>query len=136
MLVQTELAWAAGFFDGEGSVSCHTQTKRVGREVVGYLHLSIRQKEDEHELLSRFKSAVLEYGVIYQFEPGVWDYRIWGFEGVQFVIALLWKYLGSVKRMQYRSALQYYYSLQKEFPYIYNTGKQQGLGKYRRRVPS
>ena len=52
-MTETELAWAAGFFDGEGSVSIH-RDKRPGRKPL--IHLDIEQV-DIRPLL-RFRAAV------------------------------------------------------------------------------
>jgi hypothetical protein len=107
-----ELAWAAGFFDGEGSVSKYT-TRRGDKE---YTYLQMNCPQVEREVLDRFLAAV-GVGVVYgpygfqKYAPpgSVWKpHWMWnarGFEQVQQVIATLWPWLGTVKREQARRLL-------------------------------
>lgn len=105
---QTELAWAAGFFDGEGT-TC----------VSGYtIKLSITQAgEYAVASLTRFSNAVGGLGAIggpYEHKPGpngkprkpMYYLNITGFEKVQAVIAMLWKYLGTQKKLQAAEAIK------------------------------
>jgi hypothetical protein len=95
-----ELAWAAGFFDGEG---CFSFTKKAGYAVA-------RIGQVERAPLERFQKAVGGLGTIYgpyfELYPGrisrqPWhQYRIYRGEHVQAVIAMLWFKLGSTKRRQ------------------------------------
>jgi hypothetical protein len=97
-----ELAWAAGFFDGEGSTILTTKTdKRLGQ-----LSLSVAQSADP-ETLYRFRDAVKGVGVVrgpYQPRyPGckiVFVYCAYGHERVQAIIAMMWPWLSSAKRAQ------------------------------------
>lgn len=94
-----ELAWAAGFFDGEGTT---TGDAKAGRPRT---FLSVAQSGDP-DLLHRFQSAVGGLGRV----NGPWAksrgyrpqyaYQIHGFEAVQAVIAMLWPWLGETKREQ------------------------------------
>lgn len=105
-----ELAWAAGFFDGEGSVV----TARGGT-ASPRLYLSQASAEEllPHSALLRFHRAVGEHGRISgpRYLPDAWSRRPqWRWEAaslevVQSVIALLWPYLARVKRAQARDAL-------------------------------
>jgi hypothetical protein len=100
-----DLAWAAGFFDGEGSFSLGTN---------GYPCVAITQKHQE--VLERF-AGVLEMGKLYgpyrhrtatlSREP-FFLYRASGFERVQAVVAKLWFCLGATKRRQAKRVLQHY----------------------------
>jgi hypothetical protein len=99
-VVQTELAWAAGFFDGEGHTGYANRNKRV-RASINQIH---------PEVLNRFRAAVGGLGTVsgpYD-RPGgqpMYRYAVSGFEETQAAVAMIWKYLGSVKREQARNAL-------------------------------
>lgn len=95
-----ELAWAAGFFDGEGSTH---------RRIDGSVILSIDQKGNIP--LIRFKNAIGNKGGI-SYHSGfrrdigetqaMYKLSVGNFQDVQFVMALLWKYLCPIKRQQYK----------------------------------
>lgn len=92
------LAWAAGFFDGEGSTIVHQSRP-------GYLRLTVSVAQlggtEPPEVLLRFKSAMLELGRIEpQNHEGMWTWRSGSAEEAQAAIALLWPQLGTVKRDQ------------------------------------
>jgi hypothetical protein len=104
-----ELAWAAGFFDGEGS----TLTIDLKRQ---YPWIAITQGgtvDVPPAVLVRFRSAVgnvghIEGPDIYVDQPDWlprWVFRVAGFELVQLVLGLLWHHLGEVKRNQARGVL-------------------------------
>ncbi len=93
-----ELAWAAGFFDGEGSTSLHGSGRRVRQP-----RLSVPQAEPF--TLDRFRRAVFCIGRIGQprSRPSgsieyCWHTTRW--TEAHAVIALLWRWLGPVKRDQ------------------------------------
>jgi hypothetical protein len=94
-----ELAWCAGFFDGEGS----TCLQRKG----GWRELWVQVPQSELSTLERFQRAVGGRGKI----GGPWqpkyagskptyrlDFR--GYREAQFVLALLWRFLSEPKRQQ------------------------------------
>ena len=92
-----ELAWAAGFFDGEGSSGCYT----------GGLSVTVVQKD--RRALDRFQ-AVMGFGKV----TGPWGngkrgyiyrYQLSRFEHAQAAMALLWSRLGPAKREQFRLAV-------------------------------
>lgn len=91
-----ELAWAAGFFDGEGCVSGRGNRK-------GLPQIAITQHESPDCLL-RFKKAVLNRGRVYgprwdkRGRGPIYVYNASTFENAQFIVALLWKYLSEPKR--------------------------------------
>jgi hypothetical protein len=66
MIEDTELAWAAGFFDGEGSVSrmypSRNKRNKKGEQYPsgekGYMQIQVAQREDNAEVLHRFAAAV------------------------------------------------------------------------------
>ena len=104
-----ELAWAAGFFDGEGNIGCqvknHTATFRI--------HVS----QVRLEPLERFQRAVLGLGKIVQRQresrthygqKPVYEFRTGGFQESQAIMAMLASFLSQPKQEQLISALQTY----------------------------
>lgn len=92
-----ELAWAAGFFDGEGS------TVRMNGK---YARMQLAQSESGIGTLRRFRRAVGAGSVVgpnkYKSSIGKPQY-VWvcsNLEDCQFVLARLWKWLGLQKRGQ------------------------------------
>jgi hypothetical protein len=100
-----KLAWAAGFFDGEG---CFSFTDKAA-----YASVSIVQVE--RRPLERFQDAIGGLGTIYgpyfKLYPGrmskqPWhQYRAYRREHVQAIAALLWFKLGETKRQQAKTVL-------------------------------
>ena len=110
-----ELAWAAGFFDGEGHVGfIHT------KNTIGLL-LEISQAEKSAMLLDRFKMALGGAGKVtalrQEKRPNAQPqarFVTQSPEYVQFIIAAMWCFLGLTKREQaqvaflkYNSAMQF-----------------------------
>jgi hypothetical protein len=98
-----ELAWAAGWFDGEGFIGLR------GRA------LSMAIPQTDPRPLRRFQSAVLGLGIIDgPWQPRTahwkpkWTWRVQSFENVQAVVGLLWAFLSEPKREQARKALTAY----------------------------
>lgn len=96
-----ELAWAAGFFDGEGSTYYHGRT-----ETSSVVKLHVGQKD--RRALDRFRAAV-GIGVVYgPHKTGnhcdMYYFLVNSQEEVQAVVAMLWHWLGPVKRQQATSA--------------------------------
>lgn len=98
-----ELAWAAGFFDGEGCIYIAPIKPR-------YKALGIDIGQVDRRVLDRFRAAVGDLGKVYgprdkrtKTRPNgkpSFQYRSSAFEDVQAVIAMLWKFLSPVKRNQ------------------------------------
>ena len=110
-----ELAWAAGFFDGEGCVCCGT---RQGK----YKCIRLMVGQIDTRALWRMCTALGSIGTIREGKrrkPSplqkhiVWYYWVDGFEGVQAVVAMLWPWLGPVKRQQASNALKAFITYQK-----------------------
>lgn len=123
-----QLAWAAGFFDGEGSTMA---VARVGRPGYRRLELSVPQRGAAGipEVLYRFQSAVLGLGRITGPEQdGLYVWRSNGFSEAQATIALLWRYLGSVKRAQATTATRIVRAQ-------YDSGAYRARGPRSRRTP-
>ncbi len=96
MRKREELAWAAGFVDGEGCFYS-ASSKR-------YPRLSISQ--NDKEVLERFQESV-GLGKIYGPYPPRpdFEYRLNGLEKVQAVIAMLWPWLSGKKKEQAKKIL-------------------------------
>lgn len=96
-----ELAWAAGFFDGEGYIAGHN-CRGSGQR------LQIPQVD--RRALDRFQRA-MGFGKVVgpwpngKFSPR-YHYRVGRFAEVQAAIALMWTWLGPVKKEQARNALR------------------------------
>lgn len=94
-----EVAWAAGFFDGEG------WTTTIRRQNGRYLHLGIGQKECT--TLERFVLAVGDGKIYGPYDKGcpMYEVRVYG-RKAKAVIETLWPYLSEPKRKQAQAALE------------------------------
>ena len=116
-----KLAWAAGFFDGEGSTIARTDSRRPAyRQLV----VAVPQAgATTPQVLERFQAAMLGMGRI---DPpssaGTFSWRSRGFADAQQALILLWPYLGEVKRHQAVNAMQ-------------SVASQYSSGAYRARTP-
>ncbi len=106
--MDTELAWAAGFYDGEGSISCTSNNGNPHTRV----QLAIGQKNDLDgsiaEVLCRFLNAV-GVGKIYKKtrsdkEINQHQYLAAKRFDVELVLNKLWPFLSTVKKNQARLA--------------------------------
>lgn len=108
MIINREnLAWAAGFFDGEGHVRASLQPN--GR--VSSPSISIEQTKSPN-LLKKFNHATGNLGAIagpYKItNPNGnphWRLNIHGFEKIQAILAMLWPWLGRIKKEQFKLAI-------------------------------
>lgn len=99
---ETERAWAAGFFDGEGWIGTQTGGKS-GRHT--YLKMAVVQTE--LTTLERFNLTIGGFGRIYErtkFNPSHWS-PSWALQinsqgGVIYAVNILWPYLSEPKRAQ------------------------------------
>lgn len=100
-----ELAWAAGFFDGEGWCSSKSNPGQKG------LNMGVVQAKDKH-VIDRFQNAVLGLGTrSYRERPEAnllpqWKWHTQRFEHLQAVTALLWKWLSPVSRKKIADGFQ------------------------------
>ena len=112
-----ELAWCAGFFDGEGCV-------RFGMSNRSYGRVSISIVQIDRRVLDRFLLATGGAGNIngpytYGRSKPSFSLAVTGFRSVQHTACLLWTWLSPIKREQFKGALraaQAYHSLWKEHP--------------------
>ena len=108
-VLREELAWAAGFYDGEGGLYFkQNQTKVRG------LLLVIGQTDIRP--LHRFQEAVGGLGKIYERSKPksvkhkqAWVYCVGHFEVVQAVVAMMWPFMSAPKREQAVKALARYH---------------------------
>lgn len=112
------LAWAAGFFDGEGTI-CAQRREKVGNGSA-FMNITIAVSQaGKHApaILERFRSIV-GVGNVYQIHGKCrqahhkigYSWRTSKFEYVQAVVALLWGWLGEQKREQAERELREYLS--------------------------
>lgn len=110
---EIELAWAAGFFDGEGSTSCSPKIIK-GRNYL-FLCMQLSQVgELMPETLQRFRDAV-GIGKIYgPYQPAtstrqpVWKWQVQAESDVKAVVEKLKPYLSEVKVAQATYCLYLY----------------------------
>ena len=94
MASDVELAWAAGFFDGEGC----TSVLSAKRDRYTYLRMGVSQKNPA--LLEKFQ-RIVGCGKIYKSNQRPihsWDCYIE--KDCEAVLAMLWPYIGEQKRKQ------------------------------------
>lgn len=107
-----ELAWAAGFFDGEGYTGCLSTSKAK------YQHLRMTIGQTSRTPLVRFHRAIGNLGrltgpTICPGRKPIWTLNINGYEYVQAVVARLWPWLCRPKRLQATTALGAYLAYSK-----------------------
>lgn len=100
--LREELAWAAGYFDGDGCFHASLRTRPSGSS---YTYTSAVIHSTDEELLQRFL-AVVRIGKVTVVRGAkgnrkpVWQWRVQSFEQVQAVGAMLWPWLGTYRRTQ------------------------------------
>lgn len=106
-----ELAWAAGFYDGEGTMGSHSPTERskCGRKKYPRLGMSIHQVDKRP--LKRFQAAIGGLGGIggpyhHGTSKPIHQWTTQNYEHAQAAIAMLWKYLSEPKREQAMLAMR------------------------------
>ncbi len=103
MSAETELAWAAGFFDGEGS--CGAYRTPTG----DYLYIRMTVNQIQPECLERFATAVGCGPVLGPYRHGrhapLFRWQLSGLDKCARVYGLLVPYLGSIKRKQILQSL-------------------------------
>jgi hypothetical protein len=118
VLDREQLAWAAGFYDGEGSLSCIWQLNANGKY---YRYLRMQLDQIEPTTLQRFQKA-LGGGVIYgPYAPRIahhsphWHWSLTSFEQVQHATCLLWSWLSEPKKAQAKLAFRRFYQAKYTF---------------------
>ena len=108
---ETDRAWAAGFFDGEGHYRASLH-RYPGPPLRSYMSLRARVSQKDPEVLLRFRD-IMGVGKIYQQGNGLYYYQVTKRSEVQRVVNILWPYLGSVKRQQIIQAQEQYREFEK-----------------------
>ena len=104
-VTNTELAWAAGVYDGEGSASTYLPKQRKSR----VRQMAVYQGGDSAPppLLLRFRTAVGDVGLIHGPARGyLYQWHSRRHVVVDSVSELLWPWISEVKRDQLRAAAQ------------------------------
>lgn len=103
-----ELAWAAGFFDGEGCFNAPMQKAR------GRHSLQATVSQVHTETLERFREAVgfgVIYGPIQRTVRPIWTWKVGSYEQVQMLMCVLWPWLSPPKKPQAAEAVRLWRSI-------------------------
>lgn len=106
-----QLAWAAGFFDGEGCVRYSTRQSKLGRQQIKRaIVVSITQNSDgnNQESLNRFCAAVgvgKVCGPYSRSKGHTYQYEVWNVDDVRTIFKLLEPWLGTIKKTAFRDAI-------------------------------
>ena len=118
MTRREELAWAAGFFDGEGCTMIRRDRRLGDPTRAPTVNVGIAVNQVDRRVLDRLLAA-LGTGTIrgpYKTPGGKdqWRYAADGFARVVAVVAILWPWLGEIKRDQARRVLLEYRAAREE----------------------
>lgn len=104
MSLETEKAWAAGLFDGEGSTCLHGRARADGKRPG--IRMVLSQKDTGPELLLRLQAALGGVGKVLERgdRPGVWVWRCQDRPGCTEALNRMWPYLSSPKKSQAKKA--------------------------------
>lgn len=109
--LQTELAWAAGFFDGEGSIYVHHIKRHKGGTTGRYYAITsveISVAQSDKRPLNRFLNIINIGRIAGPYQPKYrnakpyWYWKTAGRPSVHAVLSLLWPYLSEPKKEQAR----------------------------------
>jgi hypothetical protein len=110
---KTDLAWAAGLFEGEGCISAGWD-RRVGLKGGPRSYPIATIGMTDRDVIEHFL-AVMRFGRIHSQSPGstrrerkvMWYWKTRGFEEVQATVAMLWPWLGNRRRQRAREVLKH-----------------------------
>lgn len=111
----SDIAWAAGLFEGEGCVTLH-KSSRIGKHGQEYFYPWLAMKMTDEDVIRRF-AAVLGgsvTGPCKQKNPNhkpYWNWKLTKIEEVQATLRSLWPYLGGRRRAKAAEVLAMYYEL-------------------------
>jgi hypothetical protein len=97
--METEVAWAAGFFEGEGSIF-----PKRGKIHARYVHMSLGQKCEERVV--RFQAALGTGHVLGPYMEGTyWVWKATDKRSVRRAMNLMWPYFGPTIKARLREVL-------------------------------
>lgn len=106
----TDIAWAAGFYDGEGTAGCYPNKDKISGRTYHKITMSVSQCDTG--VLVKFLSAVNVgniYGPFHTKNPkrsNLWQWRVTNLEDIQQAYDLLEPYIGTIKKAQLLKAMQ------------------------------
>lgn len=114
-----ELAWAGGFYSGEGC----TQVAFSRKGTKDYVVVRVTTNNTHYPNLVKLQKAVGGLGKIsgpikkqkWHYKP-CWNYMAQSFEEAQAIIAYLWEFLSDEKKQQAEDALLDYHQHRKDNP--------------------
>lgn len=110
----TDVAWAAGLYEGEGSIhvtgSGPVLMRPNGKRKAKYSAPRVQIKMTDRDVLERFHRVVGVGSLAGPYDNGplckpVYQWSISGFPGSQYVIALFWQWLGERRKQRAREVL-------------------------------
>jgi hypothetical protein len=115
-----ELAWAAGFFDGEGTIGSYTSASQSGLgNPKRYIALKVTQVDKRP--LFRFQAA-MGIGTIHAHRPAgrgiIHTLEVQGLQNTQVIVAKIWPWLSEPKRLQIVEAFTRYHAWGPQFRLI------------------
>jgi len=126
---QLDLAWAAGFFDGEGHIGCILYK---GMRQYPRMQISLTQKDGRP--LDRWYK-IFPVGNFHTRPGGITDLNIGNFENVQAIMCALWNYLSEPKKEDYvRASLKFRQHHKYVWQYKYRGTKQRMFPVDRKRL--
>lgn len=105
LIADTDRAWAAGLFDGEGSACTFRGNWNLEGKARVYARCSLGQKDPR--VLNKF-FAIVGVGQIQERSANGQPFYEWStnsLEGVAYIQNILFPYLGEVKTLQIQSAI-------------------------------
>lgn len=115
-----QLAWAAGLFDADGNTTHKGGTRKTKSRTaaIRYRNLNLTVSKTDVELVQKFQKAIGRGRICGPYmnpkkQRVIYRFCATSFEDVQYVLCLLWKWLGTTKREQARRAIQAHLSTQR-----------------------
>ena len=104
MRTREELAWVAGFVEADGCFSTSRLKTRAGK-IRDRRYPCVAVGQIDREVLDRIQSF-LGLGLIHYTNPPHLHFRANGLEKTQAIIAMLWPFMGTVKKAQATRVLE------------------------------
>lgn len=126
----TDISWAAGLFEGEGSVYFTQYTKKSKKYPIIRIKISMIDKD----VIYKFKNIIQEgyivkvdyfkinskYKLQYQWHSSK-------FEIIQYILCLFWEHLGKRRKKQFKTAIKKFVKLHKKLNF--QMAKSSGMSK-------